>query len=260
MIDLQREGWIRALGVENFPSHLIRSAISKCNFSIQTCQQEGNILQPPTIRRLIPNRWISNSLSGGLLTNHYSDWRDPPRRHRQWESTIRNWGRRQAIISDEIAKTEDKKKKTTDLALWKAYQEQVLDVLDEMAFRYGVSIKCIALRWALESDRTSSVVVPAYYWLGEYLKPEWNKHIRELRQAFTFRLEQEDKEILASLSKDKRQDEDGGFELDLLELEELLIRQGLAEHEIEMLLDQHQQDPAAANYPKIDFDNPTLWL
>jgi diketogulonate reductase-like aldo/keto reductase len=257
--EMQREGWIRSIGIENFPPDLATQAIHDCGFSVQLVQQNGNLLCPPEQKYpQVEHQWMTNSLVDGLLSGHYAEWRDPPSRHGQWKSTIRNWGKRQGVINDD----DDVGSTTTtaarvDRKLWKAYQEQVLQVLQEMTSRYGVSVKCIALRWALESEGTSSVVIPIPAWINEYSDFEWKRHIKEMRQAFSFHFEDADKEVLADLAK-KKNSNDVPM-MDLFELEELLVRQGLPEKEIEMILEQQKQQPTM-EYSKIDLTNTRLWL
>jgi diketogulonate reductase-like aldo/keto reductase len=260
--EMQREGWIRSIGIENFPTDLATQAIHECGFSVQLVQQNGNLLCPPEQKYPhVEHQWLTNSLVDGLLSAHYAEWRDPPTRHGQWKSTIRNWGTRQGVINDDdevgSTTTSSSSSSSADRKLWKAYQEQVLEVLQEMTRRYGVSVKCIAMRWALESEGTSSVVIPIPAWIGEYSALQWKRHIKEMRQAFSFHLEDADKEVLADLAKNKNSNDVPM--MDLFELEELLVRQGLPEKEIEMILEQQQRQPTM-EYSKIDLDNPTLWL
>ena len=284
---MRREGYIRSIGVcNNFPKPLLEKAIVECGFSIQTTIQCGNILFPPPTTQtplqsspsssslLIPNQWLVNSLAGGLLTDQFVNWIDPPTWHSQWGRTVQTWGELQGIPPIIISTNGEKKKQDAyDLQLWNSYKEHVLHVLQDMAWRYGVSIKSIVLRWALESDEgTSSVIVPAFNGdlsSSSSSSAEWRAHIRELRGVFTFTLEEEDRKILLKLSRaatTKRVEEEEEPVLDLLELEELLVRQGLPENEIEVLLEQHNQQlqssttTSASDFPKIDFGNSKLWL
>lgn len=289
--ELQREGWIRSIGIENFPTDLVEAAVHDCGFSIQLIQQDSNLLVPTTtsssssrssgsssstttiLLQQPKNTWMTNALVGGLLTNpSYAEWRNPPSLHGQWKSTIREWGIRQGIINakDDYGPSNNRHKyKTLDRTLWLAFQEQVLDVLQDMAWRYGVSIKCIVIRWAMETG-VATVVLPAFsntHHNNDDDSPvEWKRHVKEMRMAFSFCLEEDDKELLATLGKDgnKNKEEDDYF-MDLQEMEEMLVREGLPEHEIEKMLKQQEKRPTLkhgcdSNNNKIDFNNPTLWL
>lgn len=260
VMDLRREGWIRSIGVNNFPSELLEKATTECGFSIQTIQQNGNILYPQKESPYITNQWLSNSLAGGLLSNHYTEWIDPPVLHGQWDSTVLTWAKAQGIIKND---ENDNKIEVSDKEVWEAYQQQVLHVVQDMAWRYGVSVESIALRWAIESKGTTSVKVPVF--AGDWpSSTKWKEHIKGLREVFTFRLEEDDVLLLSNLRATKRAEEEetDAKVLDLVELEELLVRQGLPEHEIETLLErqQHQQQSVISSYPNIDFKDTKLWL
>eukprot|EP00980_Cylindrotheca_fusiformis_P001158 scaffold320_cov122-Cylindrotheca_fusiformis.AAC.3 len=270
--ELQREGWIRSIGIENFPTELQNAALDECNFSVQVIQQDGNLLLPPDNKKKSSSstqaaikQWTTNALVGSMLAYDFSDRREPPTMNPQWKTTIRDWGKRQGIVQGSSSRDDDRR-------LWQAFQKDVLEVLQDMANRYGVSVRSIAIRWALEAEGTSSVVLPAAWsstanknW-EEFSSMEWKRHIREMRQSFSFRLGKEDQQIVANLARGDqrkvaleealRQQQQVEF---LQKFEEMLIRQGLPEQEIENML-KMQEKQSTLDDSKIDFNNPALWL
>jgi hypothetical protein len=297
LTELQEEGYIRSIGLENFPPKLAAQAASEYGFSVSVIKQPGSLLLPPDSKNLvasIEHQWITNPFLDGLLLGECIKGGDPrqnaknkdkqrklpaneriqppsQKQEKLWDSTLQKWAKLHGITSKD-----DQGKEIIDSTIvWETFETKVMEVLQEMAWRYGVSPKSLVLRWALELDHASSVVIPepkGQVWddMDYTSSSKWKGHILELRQAFTFRIEEEDKAILTEMSKQPETEDSQGTMMDLGELEEFLVKQGLPESEIEALLDEQQQQQQQqqssstssknTNYPKIDFGNPQLWL
>ncbi|CAJ1959246.1 unnamed protein product [Cylindrotheca closterium] len=299
LTELQEEGYIRSIGLENFPPKLVAQAASECRFSVSLMQQPGSLLLPPdSMNSPIQHQWITNPFLDGLLLGEAANTRDgkirksskkkkdkqhqrttpsnntseriqtpSPKQERVWQSTLQKWAKLHGIAS---TRDEEGKEIYDSTLIWETFDTNVMEVLQEMSSRYGVSLKALVLRWTLELDDVSSVVIPApkgQIWddMDFTSSRKWKVHIQELREAFTFRIDEEDKATLTEMSKQRETEEDQGSMMDLGELEEFLVKQGLPENEIEALLDEQQQQQSSSSskntdYPKINFDNPRLWL
>lgn len=291
--ELQEEGFIRSIGLEDFPQNMVAKAVVECGFYVSLVQQPGSLLIPPDSEKLISPieyQWITNPLLDDLLLHGQSDDEEMDARkkkrkrtsnpnervkasskkqQKQWDATLEKWAKLQRMVT----KDEAGKEVVDSAKVEEAFETKVMNVLQEMAWRYGVPLKSLILRWTMELKATSSVSLPipkGDYWndmdfAESASNSRWKVHIQEMRKAFTFRLEEEDKAVLKEISKRPETEQDLGMMMDLLELEEFLVQQGLPAREIEALLMQEEKRQTASSrtvtdYPKIDFANPKLWL
>ncbi|KAL3939644.1 MAG: hypothetical protein SGBAC_005670 [Bacillariaceae sp.] len=125
--ELQEEGFIRSIGLQNFPPKLVLKA-SEYGFPVSLIKQPGNLLLPPDAKNLVPpieNQWITNPFVDGLLLDEINDkgGDDSPKRYkkknekkqktsaneriqagsrkqqRMWDSTLQKWAKLQGIVS-----------------------------------------------------------------------------------------------------------------------------------------------------------------
>lgn len=197
--DLKRDGLVRSVAGRKVPANMLRLA-DRCGFSFDINQIPMNLLDPNAYNaemRLAADDLgiallLESPLAGGLLTNRYLQ---QPRRPYPWSftkgerhhlrHTLPVWNKLQPNPSNE----------------WQNYQE-LLQVLDDLALKYSVSIASIVLRWSLQLEHVGGVVVAS----AMVENAEMNRALRLkprtqlLRQVFTFQLDDDDMEMLWKVS------------------------------------------------------------
>lgn len=265
--DMQRDGYIRSVGVEDWPESLSKQARS-CGFIIDTQQQEGNLLLPPlrSLEECETADWWTNPLAHNFLSenlNFLAD-RTPPVHVKGWNIvqrwyTIKQQKRYGKQVTSESIKSPE---------MWKAFQQEVRGPLRHLAWKHEVSIAAIVLRWSLQEDITtkdqvmlaSSVVYPLF--LVEEPGEQVARQARDLRDVFRFQLDDEDLEILEKVmalpkakAKTLRIDE---VDVPINDIPANFLR------EFETMNagkdDQQVEEDRTEDCPDIDFNNPALWL
>mmetsp|Transcript_5420 Transcript_5420/g.11200 ORF Transcript_5420/g.11200 Transcript_5420/m.11200 type:complete len:567 (+) Transcript_5420:98-1798(+) len=195
LIDLQREGWIRSIGLrgmESSPRKLQRDIIAYFGDHIDFEQQEGSLLVPPAFSSssgglLIPekntntNMRMANALAGGLLTDIYNsdDYRrggktgknayaNSSRNNNNNNNNNAKQQQQQHFLTNENTKVlnqwvsrregQRQRESTTSSSnslIWKQYQEHVVEQMSWIAMKHDVSMTAVALRWALEFGATN---------------------------------------------------------------------------------------------------------
>lgn len=207
--DLQREGYVRSVVGANLPSHIVKMARDS-GFILDTNQMECNLLDPT--RYLTQNNddlplVVSRPLAGGFLTEKYGAVASPPRKlanageRYHYKTTLRNWKERYAEAAFHYERARDSYDTSPRIpipqAVWPAYQSIALATVQSIARKYGVSVASVALRWSLQLDNVVGATVACR--LDK--EPVYSrKRISELREVFTFSLEEEDMESLWQLS------------------------------------------------------------
>lgn len=197
LFEMQVEGLIKTISVKNFPPSLLQSAF-ECGFHIYATEFDGSLINTQIYSqsdsRLLGmdacKRLISGPLAGGLLTQSYS-------------------------AKDDIRQLTSSEKKLFDLCCtcvgsdrtekWTKYRE-VMNTLTGISFKHRVSVGSVALRWLLELNENNLISVGTK--LGMDLQEEKGgspyRRQSELRQVFSFALDEEDLERLntaADISK-----------------------------------------------------------
>ncbi|MGK3750416.1 MAG: hypothetical protein ACI8RD_002715, partial [Bacillariaceae sp.] len=216
LIDLQREGWIRSIGIRGVGlPKLQQDIMTHFGDNIDFQQQFGNLLLPPLSTgssSTYENFRMDNSLAGGLLTDTYSDnnWRS---KNKRIGNSLRNphllLTKDNKLLLKEWASQHQRRQKrssSTSVPVWKLYQEQVVERLSWIALKHDVSMSAVALRWVLEcsgdytGDNTkegsivfSSAVADVIFDSNEMFQ----NPVLEFRQVFRFQLDEEDKELLS---------------------------------------------------------------
>lgn len=263
--DMQRDGYLRSIGVEDWPLTLIKQA-QQYGFNLHVHQLSGNLLLPPPRSEAVsgeirPLEWWVNPLANNFLSDNVSLTRNPPIHAKGWND-VRKWYERKH------RNKQGKKETISDFDVWKVYKKDVYENLRHVSEKHEVSIAAIALRWCLQEkapgDRNqpaSSIIYP----LSLVEEPEGRlaQELRGLRNVFRFGLDEEDMEILDSMvarAKPKatkiRIDE---IDVPIEDIPAEFLREFKA-----MNGGQDEDDfmdgEEAEDYPKIDFNNPTLWL
>jgi aryl-alcohol dehydrogenase-like predicted oxidoreductase len=194
--DMQRDGYIRSIGVEDWPFELIEEAKSY-GLSIDICQRSGNLLLPSPqdgLQRFNITEWWTNPLAGNFLSDTFVDRSQAPWRASGWKE-IQRWF--------DIKKKP--KKSVSDTELWRVFQNEVYRTLQQLSWKYEMTIATIILRWSLQekikSNRNvspSSVVYPIFFM--EEPEDLLAKQLRDLRDVVRFQLNDEDLEALNAIA------------------------------------------------------------
>jgi aryl-alcohol dehydrogenase-like predicted oxidoreductase/enamine deaminase RidA (YjgF/YER057c/UK114 family) len=177
--ELQEKGLIRHLGLTNFDTAHLRLVLASGVevVSNQVCFSLFDRRAQGAMAQLCAESGVGllafGTLAGGLLTDRFLGQEEPQQ--------LETW-------------SEMKYKRFLDVAgAWEDYQ-QLLQVLDSVAKRHGVSIANVASRYILEQPAVSGVIIGAR--LGQ------REHIADNLRLFSFTLEEEDRnEIEAMLSQ-----------------------------------------------------------
>ena len=269
LADLQREGWIRSIGIggTDAPPGLLRDIATYFGDHIDFEQREGSLLVPPSFSfrggLSVPGDnshknkvRMGNALAGGLLTDLYdSDARRqtnygprPPLLTNENMRVLNEWASRREKWREESPETTGPPS-TQNMPVWNQYQEHALGPMARIASKHDVSIAAVALRWALECAGTnglsggkgivSSALADLFVGGPADGGPPFRRKTTELRGVFRFELEEEDREVLSGILATGGDEQAGssgdgdGF--------------GFG-------------DDGGDGYPAIDFDNPKFWL
>jgi aryl-alcohol dehydrogenase-like predicted oxidoreductase len=273
--DMQRDGIISSIGVEEWPASLIKQA-KDCGFkNIHVHQQSGNLLLPPPARlKSMGNidggeantvgEWWTNPLAGNFLSENVLLSRNPPVYAEGWND-VRKW------YSRKHHNRREKRGPSSSVSnsdVWKVFNKNVYGNLRHISLKHEVSIAAIALRWCLQekapgdpNNPASGIIYPLL--LVEEPEGELAKQLRDLRDVFRFELDEEDLEMLNSIvarSKPKATKiriDDVDVPIEDIPVEFLKEFQALSGGQDD---DEYMDSEEAEDYPKIDFDNRSLWL
>lgn len=202
LFGMKREGLIQSISTRNFPPSLLRTALG-CGFNVDSNDIIGNLmnvnnLQPKSEQGLLCNdheisRLVSAPLGRGLFTNQhcqYQEWGQLPEPSKKMFSTL----------FASCCKM-DTGAESSSVQKWKRYRT-IMDVLEHMAFKYQVSVESISLRWLLQLNDGDSISVgshPGMDFIEEQGGQQYSRY-RDLRQVFTFSLEEDDMEQMCRVS------------------------------------------------------------
>jgi len=241
LFELQREGWIRSIGIQDMNSQKLRNNImSYFEDAIDFEEVEGNLLLPPFSRGLHKSKnniRIANALADGLLTNLYYDNGRGGKSSKGFSSTplplltkdhiqlLNEWTTRSELCQQSSS---------ASIPVWKQYQENVMWQLHSIALKHDVSITAVALRWtlvdgnaALDTNGKGPIISTALADVAfNDSKDDMDDKTKEFRQVFRFQFDKEDWEILSNLSASQNDESKSN--------------------------EKESQD--------IDFNNPALWL
>lgn len=212
--DMQREGCIESIDVHQLP--MVQQMLAhEYGFSLDAMHWDSNLLDLSKYKdQLHHNRQtqqdhsliLASPLAGGLLTDRYLGQHEIPQ---SWEfrymerfylNTIYDgWAKKRKRKATESTQRRQGTKSDQDGddgamdngTLWDMYQTQVLSSLNRVARKHSVSISSVVLRWMLQLEKVSGTIVTCqllYPDDGLVRKPRE----RQLRQVFTFALDDED--------------------------------------------------------------------
>jgi len=225
LFEMKREGLIQSISTNNFPPSLLRDALG-CGFNIHSNDIRGNLMNTNNLQSsgelgVVCNdhgcsRLISAPLGGGLFTNNYYQFRE-------WAELSASSKSMFTTLLDSCCHTG---MQLESVQKWKRYRT-IMDALVDISFKHQASVESVVLRWLLQLNDGDSISVGTQLgmdFVEEQGGQPYSRH-RNLRQVFTFSLQDDDMERLCRVS---------GF---------------TPEHESEM----------EANH-EIDFGNKALWI
>ena len=194
LTDLQRDGLVRTVSGRNLPPSLMRS-IHDHGFEVVSNRIDSNLLDP--VRSYTTDLLmacddtdntsivVAKSLAGGLLNGQW--FNHPPEpymfqytdREKTQLGSLRSWASRRNKGSK---------------ASWRAFQTDIMAVLENISLKHRVSITAVLLRWAIQMDQTSSVVADFTEFLNQGQTAD--QHIRTTRQLFRLELDEDDMQRL----------------------------------------------------------------
>ena len=256
LLELQREGLIRSIATRYIHPSVVDRINTELGIGsskvIDHQQHDCNLILPaPSTAQ--DNLWFSNPLASGLLSEVYNTnlrWRKSKSRAvcfnpHQTELLQRWWSIRDERHTPDLHTP----RKLNKAAAYNHFQSQVLDRLSWIALKHQVSMEAIAIRWSLECGDSrsecfvSSVIIDGIFSHGDNDRDQTT----DLRRVFTFKLDDEDKELLGRCSAHY-----GGS----------THTQGSTKMEYPLL--EYTNDGSNKDddddYPEIDFTNPSLWL
>ena len=196
LTDMQREGLIKSISTKDFPTEIIGTALS-CGFDISYNDICGSLMNTNNIQIEVNEykHLISSPLAGGLLTNQfckYQEWQQLPVSAKKAFNSL---------MCASICSSNDEGI-AGNIDKWKRYRS-IMDTLEDMAFKYQVSVESICLRWLLQQFNESNVISVGTK-LGMDMAEEQGgtpySRQSDLRQVFTFDLEDNDMKRLRQVS------------------------------------------------------------
>lgn len=194
LFEIKREGLVRSISTKNFPPSLLRMCL-ECGFDVSSNDVCGNFMNTDNLQSNNDagvSRLISAPLGGGLFTNRYYQIQ-------KWEQLSPSGKKIFTILLDSCCTMQ-----TTEfdsLQAWQRYRS-IVDIIIELSFKYQVSVESIALRWLLQINEGMNISVGTS--MGMDLREKQGgkqfSRQRDLRQVFTFSLEEYDMELLCKVS------------------------------------------------------------
>ncbi len=258
--DMQRDGYIRSIGVENWPYFLVKEA-KMSGFSIDVHQRNGNLLLPPPRmieKGEIPADLWTNPLAGNVLSDNFLLSPSPPTYSRGWND-VRTWynrKRRSKQSKMDIASA-------SNADVWSVFKKDVQETLHRLSCKHEVSIATIVLRWSLQektSGKKNIIASCVAYPLALIEEPEGNlsKQIRGLRDVFRFQLDEDDLEALHAITAQPKP-KTSTIRIDEMDVPRKDIPIAFL-RDFEALHGEEEDETEDEEYPEINFNNPALWL
>jgi hypothetical protein len=231
--DMQREGLIRSISGLNFPSYAI-DEVEKHGFELDYNQLTSNLLDPTRYTKDIQyansnnynnnntkkkkNVVLSGALAGGLLTNRYSNiprsylnkygepmngYMSPSELWHYKHSCSQSWApytRQRNLDRNRNNRSRFSSSRNTNTNTWQMFEKEVMKTLEGIAYKHQVSIASVILRWSIQLEQVGSVVVGSSFNTKYDADDRLYTRPRELRQVFSFMLDEEDMDQLWDVS------------------------------------------------------------
>ncbi|KAL9181540.1 hypothetical protein ACHAXT_010345 [Thalassiosira profunda] len=200
LFEMKQEGLIQSISTRNFPPSLLISALAS-GFDIVSNEVLGNLMNTDNIRSDSElgmlckdaglSRLISAPLGGGLFTQQYSGFNEWERVSASGKTKFRN-------LLDSCCKMQPE---ANSLQKWERYRT-IMDGLQYLALKHQVTVQSIALRWLLQLNEGDIISVGSQLGM-DFVEEQGGQPFdrqRNLREVFTFSLEEDDMELLCQVS------------------------------------------------------------
>jgi aryl-alcohol dehydrogenase-like predicted oxidoreductase len=194
--DLKREGLVQSVSSVNFSTKLL-SAAHQSGFVLQNNQIDMNLMDPSAYMDYTqqqhkqqqrdegsPPLFVASPLAGGLLTQRFYSNKQQP--FPPQELILSKKG-----LMKQLSKWA-KHKDPGQASSWRVYQSQLVETLANIALKHRVSIASVVLRWTLQLDHIASAVVVCRLLHEQEREQKKKTRQQELRQVFTFELDDDD--------------------------------------------------------------------
>ena len=212
--DLQREGFVRSISAAQLPVSMVQKA-QMYGFTMDSNDIPANLIDPTSyfahVKADSVPLILSSPLASGLLTDKHMTERKSPRPPKhgssrekyyinhalpEWKQRHDDWTRaRMNQPRDRYADDEsEQQQQLLSLGSWPAFQSIVLGTIQDIARKHGVSAASVVLRWTLQLDKVVGTTVACRLACPDDESPD--KRPRQMRQVFTFALDEDDMDRL----------------------------------------------------------------
>ncbi len=230
--EMQREGLIRSINGLNFPHHAI-DEIEQNGFALDYNQVMGNLLDPSQYTNFVQNQSttqlvVNGVLGGGLLTNKFSNVPNASLNRLGepidgYMTSSELWHYKKSLNKVWVPAQRGRNMSSTRHRSngWHLFQSKMMQSLQKIAYKHQVSIASVVTRWSMQLDQVGSVVV------GSSLNTKYDNdghpftRPNDLREAFSFELDEDDMDKLWEISGSSRvqpagsnMDDFGGDDID----------------------------------------------
>ncbi len=201
---MKEEGLLRSVATHNFPTSILRSAL-QCGFDIRSNDICGSMLntrdlQPHADSVTLNKEWdnfsrlLSTPLGGGLLTEKFSF---------ASSGDLSRWSSQHRMKCEELLNLHARRDGYNTKALRMDNFKMIMSILDKLALKYQTSVAAISMRFLLQLNQSTGDSIMVGTSLGmDFVEEQGGKPYRrgrDLRQVFTFRLEDDDMEQICKV-------------------------------------------------------------
>lgn len=204
LFDMQKEGLIRSISGSNFPLQAM-DEMERNGFTLDYNQLSCNLLDPSKYNDYLKYGKMSRSnnkkivtssvLAGGLLSGRYSNIpisqlnRDGVPSD-TYMSPSESWSYRNELLKTWLPNQQNENSSRYHPLY--VFNKKLMRVLEELSYKHQVSIASVALRWSIQLEQVGSVVVSSS--LNTKFSNDDRPYTRQrdLRQVFSFCLDEED--------------------------------------------------------------------
>mmetsp|Transcript_14458 Transcript_14458/g.29592 ORF Transcript_14458/g.29592 Transcript_14458/m.29592 type:complete len:579 (-) Transcript_14458:1826-3562(-) len=205
LFEMKEEGLLRSISTCNFPPSLLRSA-SKCGFEIRSNDVHGSLLNtrnlqpfrdPETLNKESDNisHLVSAPLGGGLLTENFSF---------ASLGDLSRWSSQQRKKCEELLNLHARGNGYSTKAERMNKFQSIMTTLEGIAVKYQTSVAAVSVRFLLQLKQSAGDSIVVGTSLGmDFVEEQGGQPYRrgkDLRQVFTFSLEDDDMKQIFKVS------------------------------------------------------------
>lgn len=203
--EMKEEGLLRSISTCNFPPSLLRSAF-QCGFEIRSNDVHGSVLHtrnlkystdPETLNNESDNfsRLVSAPLGGGLLTEKFSF---------ATLGDLSRWSSQHRKMCEELLNVHARGNGYNTKAERMDKFRSIITTLEETALKYQTSVAAVSMRFLLQLNQSAGDSIVVGTSLGmDFVEEQGGlpyRRGRDLRQVFSFSLEDDDMKHICKVS------------------------------------------------------------